>query len=78
MENKKLGGGIITIAILYFIFLGFGAIGSITLLPNLDMINSTYTEMGLPNITATQLIISLILSLLLIVSLILILLKMKN
>ena len=29
MENKKLGGGIITISVIYLVTLGFGLLGSI-------------------------------------------------
>ena len=75
MENKKLGGGILTISIIYLVFLGFGLIGSIISLSTLDEINSIMAQMGVTQITSTELIISLILSLILLVGIILILLK---
>ena len=77
MENKKLGGGILTISILYLIFLGISLIGSIISLATLDQINSTMAQMGLEQTTSAELIISLILSLVLLIGVILILLKMK-
>ena len=40
MENKNLGGGILTISIIYLVLLGFGLIGSIISLSTLDEINS--------------------------------------
>ena len=70
MENKKLGGGILTISILYLVFLGFGLIGSIISLSTLDQINSVAAQMGMAQITSTELIISLILSLILLVGII--------
>ena len=75
MENKKLGGGILTISIIYLVFLGFGLIGSIISLSTLDEINSIMAQMGVTQITSTELIISIILSLILLVVIILILLK---
>lgn len=75
MENKKLGGGILTISIIYLVFLGFGLIGSIISLSTLDEINSIMAQMGVTQITSTELIISIILSLILLVGIILILLK---
>lgn len=77
MENKKLGGGILTISILYLIFLGISLIGSIISLATLDQINSTMAQMGLEQTTSAELIISLILSLVLLIGVILILLKKK-
>lgn len=75
MENKKLGGGILTISIIYLVFLGFGLIGSIISLVTLDEINSLMSQMGGVQITSTELIVSIILSLILLVGIILILLK---
>lgn len=75
MENKKLGGGILTISIIYLVFLGFGLIGSIISLSTLDQINSVMAQIGGVQLTSTELIISLILSLILLVGVILILLK---
>lgn len=77
MENKKLGGGILTISILYLIFWGISLIGSIISLATLDQINSTMAQMGLEQTTSAELIISLILSLVLLIGVILILLKKK-
>lgn len=77
MENKKLGGGLLTISILYLIFLSFGLIGSIVSFLTLDQINAVSAQMGLPQITSTELIISTILNLILLVGVILILLKHK-
>lgn len=76
MGNKKLGGGIITIAVLYFISLGIGIIGSIILLFNFDQFNSIYSQVGII-INSTDIILSLVLSALLLIALILILLKKK-
>lgn len=76
MGNKKLGGGIITIAVLYFISLGIGIIGSIILLFNFDQFNSIYSQVGII-INSTDIILSLVLSALLLITLILILLKKK-
>lgn len=77
MENKKLGGGILTISILYLVFLGFGIIGSIISLASLDQINALSTQMGMPQITSTELIISIVLSLISLIGIIFILLKKK-
>ena len=75
MENKKLGGGILTISIIYLVLLGFGLIGSIISLLTLDQINSLMSQMAGVQITSTELIVSIILSLILLVGIILILLK---
>ena len=78
MENKKLGGGILTISILYLVFLSFGLIGSIISFSTLDQINAVSSQMGLPQLTSTELIISIILSLVLLIGVILILFKKEN
>ncbi|WP_297713486.1 hypothetical protein [Clostridium sp.] len=75
MENKKLGGGILTISIIYLVFLAFGLIGSIISLSTLDEINSLISQMGGVQLTSTELIVSIILTLILLVGIILILLK---
>ena len=77
MENKKLGGGIITISVIYLVILGFGLLVSIGSFTMLDEINSIAIQAGLPETTVTDFIISLILSLLLVVGIILILCKKK-
>lgn len=77
MENKKLGGGILTISILYLVFLSFGLMGSIISFSTLDQINAVSSQMGLPQLTSTELIISIILNLVLVIAIILILLKKK-
>lgn len=77
MENKKLGGGIITISVLYLVFLSLGIIGSFISLATLDAINSIAVQSGLPEITSTELIISIVISLILLISIILILFKKK-
>ena len=77
MENKKLGGGILTISILYLVFLGFGLIGNIISFSTLDQINALSSQMGMPQLTSPELIISIILSLILLIGVILILLKKK-
>lgn len=77
MENKKLGGGILTISILYLVFLGFGLIGNIISFSTLDQINALSSQMGMPQLTSAELIISIILSLILLIGVILILLKKK-
>ena len=75
MENKKLGGGILTISIIYLVLLGFGLIGSIISLVTLDEINSLMSQMGGVQLTSTELIVSIILTLILLLGIILILLK---
>lgn len=75
MENKKLGGGILTISIIYLVLLGLGLIGSIISLVTLDEINSLMSQMGGVELTSTELIVSIILTLILLVGIILILLK---
>ena len=75
MENKKLGGGILTISILYLVFLGFGLIVNIISFSTLDQINALSSQMGMPQLTSAELIISIILSLILLIGVILILLK---
>ncbi|MBP3914785.1 hypothetical protein [Clostridium sp.] len=77
MENKKLGGGILTISILYLVFLGFGLIRNIISFSTLDQINALSSQMGMPQLTSAELIISIILSLILLIGVILILLKKK-
>ncbi|WP_195468998.1 hypothetical protein [Clostridium sp. D43t1_170807_H7] len=77
MENKKLGGGILTISILYLVFLGFGLIDNIISFSTLDQINALSSQMGMPQLTSAELIISIILSLILLIGVILILLKKK-
>lgn len=77
MENKKLGGGILTISILYLVFLGFGLIYNIISFSTLDQINALSSQMGMPQLTSAELIISIILSLILLIGVILILLKKK-
>lgn len=75
MENKKLGGGILAISIIYLVLLGLGLIGSIISLVTLDEINSLMSQMGGVELTSTELIVSIILTLILLVGIILILLK---
>ena len=75
MENKKLGGGILAISILYLVFLSLGLMGNIISFSTLDQINAVSAQMGMPQLTSTELIISIILSLILLVGVILILLK---
>lgn len=75
MENKKLGGGILTISIIYLVLLGLGLIGSIISLVTLDEINSLMSQMGGVQLTSTELIVSIILTLILLLGIILILLK---
>lgn len=75
MENKKLGGGILTISIIYLVLLGLGLIGSIISLVTLDEINSLMSQMDGVELTSTELIVSIILTLILLVGIILILLK---
>ena len=77
MENKKLGGGILTISILYLVFLSLGLMGNIISFSTLDQINAVSAQMGMPQLTSTELIISIILNLVLVIAIILILLKKK-
>ena len=67
MENKKLGGGILAISILYLVFLSFGLMGNIISFSTLDQINAVSSQMGIPQLTSTELIISIILSLVLVI-----------
>lgn len=79
MENekvKKVGAGILVIAIIEFIFQGFGVIGSIGGLLMKDKINSILQQSSAKiTVTSSEYIISLIICSLLIVSVILILCK---
>ena len=77
MENKKLGGGILAISILYLVFLSLGLMGNIISFSTLDQINAVSAQMGMPQLTSTELIISIILNLVLVIAIILILLKKK-
>lgn len=77
MENKKLGGGIITISVIYLVTLGFGLLTSIGSFAMLDEINSTAAQFGLPETTKVDLIISIVLNSLLLAGVILILCKKK-
>ena len=77
MENKKLGGGIITISVIYLVTLGFGLLISIGSFAMLDEINSTVAQFGLPETTTVDLIISIVLNSLLLAGVILILCKKK-
>lgn len=77
MENKKLGGGIITISVIYLVTLGFGLLTSIGSFAMLDEINSTAAQFGLPETTTVDLIISIVLNSLLLAGVILILCKKK-
>lgn len=75
MENtqpQKLGAGIITVSIIYFIIVIFGTLGLIVLLTQKD----TLIKQGVPiTLSTNQIIIGLILQLILIISIILILFK---
>lgn len=77
MENKKLGGGIITISVIYLVTLGFLLLTSIGSFAMLDEINSTAAQFGLPETTTVDLIISIVLNSLLLAGVILILCKKK-
>ena len=77
MENKKLGGGILAISILSLVFLSLGLMGNIISFSTLDQINAVSAQMGMPQLTSTELIISIILNLVLVIAIILILLKKK-
>ena len=77
MENKKLGGGIITISVIYLVTLGFVLLTSIGSFAMLDEINSTAAQFGLPETTTVDLIISIVLNSLLLAGVILILCKKK-
>lgn len=77
MENKTLGGGIITISVIYLVTLGFGLLTSIGSFAMLDEINSTAAQFGLPETTTVDLIISIVLNSLLLAGVILILCKKK-
>lgn len=77
IENKKLGGGIIALAVITFVFSAFGILGAIISLINLDNINNTLESVGTAPISSTSLIISLIISLIGVLGFILILLWKK-
>ena len=77
MENKKLGGGIITISVIYLVPLGFVLLSSIVSFAMLDEFNSTTAQLGLPETTTVDLIISIVLNSLLLAGVILILCKKK-
>ncbi|WP_411168296.1 hypothetical protein ACH36K_14365 [Clostridium sp. MB05] len=73
-EKKKLGAGIITISILYFIGLGFTLLGSIINLLFKDQTNKILAETGTGvQVTTAQILITLITSAIIIISVVLIL-----
>lgn len=77
MENKKLGGGILSVSIIYLVFLCIGLLGSIITFTNLDSVNSIATQAGIAQITPTDLIIGITLNLVSLAGIILILMKKK-
>lgn len=81
MNEKKLGGGIITCTIIYIVFTFFGIIGSIFMLFARDFFEESLKQTGqtdaLAALTPLNITISVIIAALLIVSLALLLLKKK-
>lgn len=77
MENKKLGGGIVSVSIIYLVFLCIGLLGSVITFTNLDSVNSIATQAGIAQITPTDLIIGITLNLVSLAGIILILMKKK-
>lgn len=77
IEGKKLGGGIITLAVITFVFSAIGIVSSIITLLNLDNVNKTLESLGSVPISSTTLIISLIVSIIGVLGFILILLWKK-
>lgn len=77
MENKKLGGGILSVSIIYLVFLCIGLLGSVITFTNLDSVNSIATQAGIAQITPTDLIIGITLNLVSLAGIILILMKKK-
>lgn len=75
MENKKLGGVILTIYIIYLVLLAFGLIRSIISLSTLDEINYLIAQTGEIQLTYNKLIISVILNLILLIVIVFILLN---
>lgn len=73
IEKKKLGGGIITLAVLTFIGTAFSIFINVNSLRTLDTTNKILQESGLTTISSTQLIISIIVSVISTVGFILIL-----
>lgn len=73
IEKKKLGGGIITLAVLTFVFSAFGLISNIFSLSKLDETNKTLESMGMATISSTQIIISIAVAVIEVVGFILIL-----
>ncbi|MBU3105909.1 hypothetical protein [Clostridium gasigenes] len=82
MEEKKLGGGILTCTIINIVIYGFAIIGLIISLFTKDFVNQALTNAGeteaLAQLSTSNLVISLITSILLLISLILILFKKKT
>lgn len=77
IEQKKLGGGIITLAVITFILSAIGILSSIFTLLNLDKMNQSLESMGVATISSTTLIISLTISTIGVIGFILILLWKK-
>lgn len=77
-ENRRIGAGIITMSVLYFIGQAFLLISVIINLAFRDQISDFLKQAGTPvdtEITTTQLVITIILSIIIIIAIILILLK---
>lgn len=77
IEKKKLGGGIITLAVLTFVFNGLGIIASGVTLSVLDTINKTSESLGMPTLSSTEIIIGIIVAIIGVVGFILILFRKK-
>ncbi|MGL5352049.1 MAG: hypothetical protein ACRDA5_01840 [Clostridium sp.] len=81
MEEKKLGGGIITCSIIYIVFLIFGILGNIFLLVGRGFMEEALEQSGqsdlMTAISPTVVSISLAITVLLLISIILLMLKKK-
>jgi hypothetical protein len=75
IQKQKVGAGILTMAIIHFVFNGFGFLGSIISLTMKDEINNTVKEMGTAEITTSSLIIGLVFITIITLAVILILMK---
>lgn len=74
-KNMKLGGGIITVSIIYLLSSVFGLFRSISNFSKLDEINAAAAQFGVPQTTKSMMILSIVLSIAIIISVSLILFK---
>jgi len=75
VQKPKVGAGILTMSIIQLVIYGFGLIGSIRNITNLDAVNAQLKAVGFPETTMSAIIIGLVFTVIIVIGIILILMK---